>query len=64
MPTITVSGPVVDIERKRKLADGLTNAAAEAYGMPREAIIVIIQEVPAENVGIGGCLLCDRKREG
>jgi 4-oxalocrotonate tautomerase len=42
MPTITVSGPVADVERKRKLAEGLTKAAAEAYGMPREAIIVII----------------------
>ena len=64
MPTITVSGPVTDVERKRKLADGLTKVAAEAYGLPPQAIIVIIQEVPAENVGIGGCLLCDRKRDG
>lgn len=63
MPTITVSGPVIDVERKRKLADGLTKVGAEAYGMPPQAIIVIIQEVPAENVSIGGCLLCDRKRE-
>ena len=63
MPTITVSGPVTDVERKRKLADGLTKVAAEAYGMPPQAIIVVIQEVPAENVSIGGCLLCDRKRE-
>jgi 4-oxalocrotonate tautomerase family enzyme len=63
MPTVTVSGPVIDVECKRKLADGLTKVAADAYRMPRDAIIVLIQEVPAENVGIGGCLLCDRKRQ-
>jgi len=61
MPTITVSGPATDVGRKRKLADGLTRAAAEAYGLPLESIVVIIQENSPENVARGGVLLADRQ---
>jgi 4-oxalocrotonate tautomerase len=61
MPVITISGPVTDIGRKRKLADGLTRAAAEAYGLPADTIIVIIQENPRENVARSGVLLADRR---
>jgi 4-oxalocrotonate tautomerase len=60
---ITVSGPVSDVERKRKLAEGLTRVAAEAYGLPPDTIIVIIQENPQENVARGGVLLADRQRK-
>lgn len=63
MPMITVSGPVSDVERKRKLAEGLTRVAAEAYGLPPDTIIVIIQENPQENVARGGVLLADRQRK-
>jgi 4-oxalocrotonate tautomerase len=61
MPMITISGPVAEIECKRKLAEGLTRVAAEAYGLPADAIIVIIQENPQENVARGGVLLADRR---
>ena len=61
MPIITVSGPAADVERKRKLAEGLTRVAAEAFGLPVEAFVVIIQENPPENVGLGGVLLVDRR---
>ena len=61
MPTITISGAAIDVERKRKLADGLTAVAAEVYGLPKDTIVVIIQENPPENVARGGVLLIDRK---
>jgi 4-oxalocrotonate tautomerase len=54
---------VAEIERKRKLAEGLTRVAAEAYGLPPDAIIVIIHENPPENVARGGVLLADRQRK-
>ena len=31
-------------------------------GIPVDAMVVIIREMGAENVGIGDCLLCDLKR--
>jgi len=63
MPLINVSGPAIGTDRKRKLAEGLTKVAAEAYGLPADAIIVIIQENPPENVATGGVLVADRHRE-
>ena len=61
MPMITVSGPATDVAHKRRLVEGLTKAAAEAYGLPKETIVVIIQENPPENVARGGVLLLDRQ---
>ena len=60
MPLINVSGPAIDTDRKRKLADGLTKVAVEVYGLSPDAIIVTIQENPPENVARGGVLIVDR----
>jgi 4-oxalocrotonate tautomerase len=63
MPTITVEGPPVeDVEVKRRLAKGLADVAASAYGLPAEIMVVLIKENPPDNVGIGGELLSDRKK--
>lgn len=64
MPIITVVGPAVGIEEKRKLAKGLTDTASAVYGLPEDAIIVLIQENPPENVSRGGVLIVDRIKEG
>lgn len=61
MPTITVSGPPLDIQHKREMARGLTDVASKVYGRPPEHIIVIIHENPPENVSIGGTLVADRR---
>ena len=64
MPLITIEGPVItDVARKRKLAQLLTDAAAEGYGMGREHIIVLIKENSTENVASGGRLVADMHRE-
>ena len=63
MPNIAVEGPpIADLNKKRELVKGLTEVAAKVYGLPPEAMIVVIRENPAENVGIGGQLLADRKQ--
>ncbi len=61
MPTITVEGPPLrEIEKKRDLARRLTDTAVEVYGI--EHIVVLIKENAPENVGVGGVLICDRKK--
>lgn len=40
-------------EAKRKVISGITNLFTE-MGIPKEAVEVIIHEVPKENWGIGG----------
>jgi len=73
MPTITVEGPPIDIERKRELVKRLTEAAIKIYKIERlteaaikiykiEHITVLIRENPPENVGVNGQLIADRKR--
>jgi len=49
-----------DVNKKRKLVERLTDAMAEVYGVPREAVVVTIKEDEPENVGIGGVLAMDR----
>lgn len=41
-------------DAKTALIRGLTNAAVDATGAPRESIRVILQEVPGEHWGVGG----------
>ncbi len=65
MPTIYLDGPpVADLDRKRRAVKEITEAASRYYGIPGEAMVVIIKENPPENVGLAGRLLADRQREG
>ncbi|MEE8449034.1 MAG: 4-oxalocrotonate tautomerase DmpI [Thermodesulfobacteriota bacterium] len=61
MPHISVEGPILkDVEKKRKLVADMTAAATQAYGVPKEAIVVVITENSPENVGVAGVLIADR----
>ena len=63
MPHIAIDGPVLkDVEKKRKLIQDITKAATEAYGIPKEAMVIVIKENSSENVGVGGELLADKRR--
>jgi len=62
MPILTIEGPpIVDIDVRRKLVADLTAAAAKAYAMPEEKIIVLIRENSPEQVAVGGILIADRR---
>jgi len=60
MPTIIVEGPPISVDKKRVLVKKITEIVSEIYGIKH--VTVIIKENPAENVGINGELLIDRKR--
>ena len=61
MPVITIEGPELrDMEKKRRLAQVITDAAVDAFGLPKEAMVVILHENPLECVASGGQLICDR----
>jgi len=64
MPIIRVDGPkVTDLDKKRGFVQTVTQAASALYGLPEQAIIVLLQETSPDNVGVGGQLLIDRHRE-
>ena len=67
MPIITVEGPRIEVEAKRKLVREMTETASAAFGFPKEDIIVLLKENTPENVGVAGELVIDRmerKRDG
>jgi len=61
MPTITIEGPPLDVDKKRELGKRLVDVASEVYGIKN--IVVLIKENPPENVCIDGFLLCDRLKK-
>ena len=60
MPVITIDGPKLTKEQKEKLVKSIAESASEIMGLPVEAMVTIIREVEAENVGVGNILLCNR----
>jgi len=61
MPTVTIEGPPIEVDKKRELVKRLTSAASDIYGIKH--ITVLIHENPPENVGVMGQLILDRNKE-
>ncbi len=63
MPILQLDGPpIADLETRRSLVAALTAAAARAYALPEETIIVLIRENRPEQVAVGGTLVADRRQ--
>jgi 4-oxalocrotonate tautomerase len=60
MPIVTVQQSPRDLERKRRLVAGITQAFVDAYGVAPEAVQVFIHEVGHENWAKAGTLAVDR----
>ncbi len=65
MPIITVGGPSLSLDKRRRLVRGLTAAAVAVYeGFGADSIIVLFRDLRAEDVAKGGELLSDQHDEG
>ena len=60
MPIVTVEQSPRDLEPKRQLVAGITQAFVDAYGVQPDAVQVFIHEVGDENWAKGGSLAVDR----
>ena len=61
MPLITIAGnDGISVEKKREMVKKVSEVVAEAYGLPVDAITVLIQAYPKESIGVAGELLSDR----
>ena len=61
MPTIFVNGPPQkDISKRRVLVKEIADTVEKVYGVPRDAIIVIIREDEGDHVAKGGKLLTEK----
>lgn len=57
MPTLEVYLPQGHSnERKASLIQGLTQATVDAIGAPAESVRILLSELPAPNIGLGGKL--------
>lgn len=63
MPVVTFEAAQLNVEQKRQLVAEFTETAVRVTGLPRETIFVFLKENSADNVGIGGVLLSDRRVE-
>jgi 4-oxalocrotonate tautomerase len=59
MPVIHIDSNKLSKEQKRELVKSITKVSSEIMRLPENTITIIIREVPAEDVGVGGNLLCD-----
>ena len=61
MPVVRISAnPEISLENKRKMTEEVCKIVADAYDLPIEAITIIIDPIPVENIGSGGKLLVDK----
>lgn len=62
MPVVTIVGnPNISVEDRREMVKKVSEAVAEAYNLPIEAITVLVEALPPESIGVAGELLIDRK---
>ena len=61
MPVITIDAPPLSREQKAQLGKAFAETASEVMNLPVSAMVIIINEVEPENVGVGNILLCDRE---
>ena len=61
MPVITLEMAFLNTEQKKMLVSELTASAARITGIPKEAFYVFLKENNADNVGVGGELLSEKK---
>ena len=59
MPIVTIQQSPRDLERKRRLVAGITQAFVDAYEIEPEAVQVFIHEVDHENWAKAGKLAAD-----
>lgn len=48
-----------EVEVKRELAQRITNATVEVYGVPAEVVTVRFEEVEPDSLAVGGVLKID-----
>ncbi len=61
MPVIHIDSNELSRAQKRELVKSITKITSKVTGLPENTITIIIREVPTEDVGVAGMLLCDRE---
>ena len=63
MPVITIAGnSTITLENKREMVKKVSEVVAEAYGLPVDAITVLVQGYNFDDIGVAGELLSDKQK--
>lgn len=61
MPVVTINGSEnATKEAKKEMIEKVSQIVADAYGLPIATITVLINDMPADNVGVAGEQLSER----
>ena len=63
MPTIFFYGPKLDREESKEMIKSFTETASRLTGIEKSAFVVYLRESTPENVGVGGTLIIDRRKD-
>lgn len=62
MPVVTIGGnDGLTTEKRREMIKKVSEIVADAYDLPIDAITVLVQAYPKENIGVAGELLSDKE---
>ncbi len=62
MPVVTIAGNEgLTTEKRREMVKEVSEVVSKAYDLPIEAITVLVQAYPRENIGVAGELLSDKE---
>jgi 4-oxalocrotonate tautomerase family enzyme len=57
MPNLLISISPQTTEKKAEMAKAVTNEMSRITGMPSEHFVIMFNEMPKENIAVGGTLL-------
>ncbi|GAB6178699.1 hypothetical protein JCM14036_00180 [Desulfotomaculum defluvii] len=60
MPVITIDIGKLSKEQKEKMVQNISQVASDISNIPLQAFVVLIKELEADNVGVGGVLLSNK----
>lgn len=62
MPIITFEAGEITKEQKKELITKFTDIASEVTKIPKQSFIVMIREMPLENIAVGGVSVEELRR--
>lgn len=62
MPYINVKCGKLTVEQKNELIEKVTDSVSEVVKIPKQAIVVYVDEYDTENIGNGGISVTEVKR--
>lgn len=62
MPVVVIYGnDGISVDDRRKMVEEVTDSVSSAYGLPKEAITILVEGLSKDCIGVAGELLSEKK---